>query len=105
MEYECQLDSDQHIEYFDYVLNLCGKCMDNVVPLVSDNASVNKSISNNTGIPFIGCASHRFNFAVCDILEGNEILLSKVQSIMIKLRTLLLSAKLQKFTPLRPHLR
>ena len=78
--------------------------MYNVVALVGDNASVNKSIYEKTDIPFVKCALHRFNVAVCDILERDEILLSKLQSIMVKLRTLLLSAKLQKLTPLRPHL-
>ena len=105
MRDECQFDSDQHIEYFNYVLSLCEKSMNYLFSLVSDNASVNKSISDKTGIPFIGCSSYRFNLAVHDILEHDEILISKVHSIIVKLRTLLLSAKLQKLSQLRPYLR
>ena len=91
---ECQLESDQHIEYFDYVLSLYGKSTDNVVAIVGDNPSVNESIFGKTGIPFIGFASHLFNVAVGDILERDKILVSEVQSIMAKLRPLLLSANL-----------
>lgn len=43
--------------------------MKNVIALIADNCSVNKSISNIREVPLLGCASHRFQLAVNEILE------------------------------------
>lgn len=102
---ECNLNADEHIEFLDFVLKLYGKQWADVVCLVGDNVSTNKSLSNKTGIPLIGCCSHRFNLAVKDVLRSEEELIMKIQVIMVKLRGLLLSANLRKLTPLKPMLR
>ena len=65
----------------------------------------NKAIANRACVPLIGCASHRFNLAVQDLLSEEEAALSKVNHLMVKLGTLLLGAKLRKLTPLRPKTR
>lgn len=44
----------------------------NVLALVGDNCSINRSISNVTNIKFIGSASHRFKHAVKELLSENE---------------------------------
>ena len=53
----------------------------------------------------IGCASHRLNLAVNKYLQPFEPMLSKIHSIMLKLKSLKRSANLRKKTPLRPILR
>ena len=102
---ECSLNAQEHYEFLTFVLNLYQKSWANVVCLVGDNMNTNKSIANILGRPLIGCASHRLNLAVKDVLNEEEELLQKIHTIMIKLRGLLLGAKLKKLTNLTPKLR
>ena len=102
---ESRLDADEHIDFLTYILNLYGKSWTNVTCLIGDNVSVNCSVANKTGISYIGCASHRLNLAVQDFIKVDELLISKVNNLMVKLRNLLLSAKLRRLTPFRPKLR
>ena len=53
-----------HIEHLEKVLESYGKTMDNILCLVGDNCSVNKSMARILDVPLIGCASHKFNLAV-----------------------------------------
>ena len=85
---EEQLGAEQHIEFMYATLHLYRKAMDNVVVLIGDNCSTNKKISNNTGIPLIGCASHRFNLAVNSWLEERpeyEQVLDAIHKLMVQL--------------------
>ena len=52
----------------------------------------------------MGCSSHRFNLAVNDVLVEYKEILSKIIRLMIKLKTLLLTAKLRQLTPLWPKI-
>ena len=52
----------------------------------------------------IGCASHRFALAVNKFIAGEMETVTKANSLMVKLRTLKMSAKLREDTPLRPVL-
>ena len=52
----------------------------------------------------IECASHRFALAVNKFIAGEMETVTKVNSLMVKLRTLRMSAKLREHTPLRPVL-
>ena len=97
---ETTLDADEHVGYLSYVLELFGYSFENVVALICDNCNTNKSIANKLSVPLIGCASHRFNLAVQDILSEHETLLFKVHALMKKLRTPLMAARLAKQTPL-----
>eukprot|EP00171_Calliarthron_tuberculosum_P002604 IDg2604t1 len=58
-----------------------------------------------TFVLFVGCASHRFNLAVQDILSSYEDVLSLVHNLMLKLRNLIAAAKLRNLTHLRPKMR
>ena len=49
-----------------------------------------------------GCASHRFSLAVSDYVTDKLDIINKAQALMIKLRTLKLSAKLRQHTHLKP---
>ena len=88
-----------------FILDVYGESWDNVICLVGDNAAVNKSISTKVGVPLVGCKSHRYNLLVRSVIAGDIKIVSKVNRLMSKLRTLLLSAKLRKLTTLRPKIR
>ncbi|EGZ14663.1 hypothetical protein PHYSODRAFT_333013 [Phytophthora sojae] len=74
--------------------------------MVGDNCSVNQCIGRKEGaIPFIGCASHRFNLAVKDFLKTEDELIAKVHALMTKLRTIKGRALLRRVSHLSPLLR
>ena len=102
---ESRLDAEEHYQFISFTLSLYNKSWKNVCCLIGDNVSTNKCLSTKAKVPFIGCASHRFNLAVRALLQDDEPLVSKIQNIMVKLRTLLLSAKLRKLTPIAPRIR
>lgn len=62
----------------------------------------NKCIADLRGVPFAGCAGHRFHLAACNILENYENTLSFSNALMSKLKGLLLGAKLWKITHFVP---
>ena len=98
---ETKLNADQNFEFLTYILGLYNKSWSNVACLIGDKCSTNKSVSNRAGVPFQGCASHRFNLAMRDILSTEKVNLPKIKEIMKKLRGLVLAAKLRNLTYLR----
>eukprot|EP00171_Calliarthron_tuberculosum_P003101 IDg3101t1 len=102
---ETSLATNEHFEFLSYILGVYGKSWSNVSCLVGDNVNCNKSLANKAKIPFIGCASHRFNLAMRVVLNDDEELISKINTIMVKLRGLLLGAKLRRLTSIRPKIR
>lgn len=102
---ECSLIADEQIRFLTYILELYEKSWDKVICIIGYNISVNRAISTKTRVRLIGCASHRFNPAVRDYLSDDKYLLTKVNELIVKLRTLLLGARLRRFTPIQPKLR
>eukprot|EP00954_Amorphochlora_amoebiformis_P030883 1395348-Amorphochlora_amoeboformis.AAC.3 len=88
--------------FFDESLSLYGASRKNIIFIVGDNCATNRTLSKITNIPFIGCASRRFNLAVQLWLRSYEYLLAKVAKVMVQLRTLKQAALLQTKTPLKP---
>ncbi len=43
--------------------------MDNVVALIGDNRSVNTSLARQANTHLVGCASHRLNLSVQDMMK------------------------------------
>ena len=72
-----------------------------------DNCSVNIKFAQNLGIPFVGCASHRLNLAICRLCDKEEYsyLIQKVNVLMDKLTTLKNASILRKKTHLNPEKR
>jgi hypothetical protein len=56
-------------------------------------------------VPFIGCASHRFNLACQKYLEDYELQLSSISRVMVTLRNIKQAGKLRTKTKLSPVLR
>jgi len=104
-ENEEDLGACSYIEFIENTLEVYKKSWDNILFLVSDNCPVNLSIANRTGLPFIGCASHRFNLAMKTYLEPHEIILKKINDIMKKLSTIKGRAWLKRKTECSPVLR
>lgn len=100
---EEELGAEQHIEFMNATLHLYSKSLANLVVLIGDNCSTNRKISNDTRIPLLGCASHRFNLAVNSWIDENEIykqVLEKIHNLMIQLRHLKNAARLRALTDL-----
>jgi len=103
---ETNQTSENHMNFLSFVLEIFQKDFSNVICLVGDNCSTNLALANLCNKPLIGCAAHRFNLAIQKHLkESHELLLSKVNDLMTKLRTLNIAGKLRTLTPLRPQLR
>lgn len=102
---ETDLGAASHIEFFESTLNQYDKSLCDVAYLVGDNCNVNVSIANQTKLPLVGCASHRFNLAVKLFLESKEKLLEKVDKLMGKLRTVKNRAIFRKVTDVAPQRR
>ena len=98
---EDSLSSQEHYDFATYILKLYHKSWENVVCLVGDNCNTNKALADLAHKPLLGCASHRFNLAVKDILEEYSDVTSCVYHMMKKLKNIIPAAKLRKLTPLR----
>lgn len=79
--------ADSHIQTLVRFLGRVGKTLENVVVLCGDNCETNLAIARRTGIHFMGCHSHRLNLAVKLFLQPDEVILEKVNSLMIALST------------------
>lgn len=97
---ETNLSAINHHEFISYVLKLFGKSWNNVTCITADNAAVNKAIADVAQCHFVGCASHRYNLAVNDVLQQHDSVIQRVMRLMRKLQDLLPAAKLRRLTPL-----
>ncbi|ETV82390.1 hypothetical protein H257_05042 [Aphanomyces astaci] len=68
MNEEDSLSAAAHVQYLNFVLGVYAKDRGNVVALIGDNCSTNRAFARTADAPMIGCASHRFNLFVGDVL-------------------------------------
>lgn len=94
------LGASSHLEFIVYILGLYNNSLSNISCLIDDNCITKRAIAFRYSQLLIGCASHQFNLAVVDILGAEEQLACKINMTMSKLKNLLLTAKLRKFTHL-----
>jgi hypothetical protein len=97
---ESDFGAESHREYIDNTLLSYGLTTNSISFIVGDNCNTNKSLARLMNKPLIGCASHRFNLAVKSFCGPDEALLTKLNSLMSKLRTLKNSARLRQHTTL-----
>ena len=90
-----------HVEFLDFVLEVFGQDMNNVVALIADNCNTNRLIAEILDKPLLGCNSHRFNIAVVEFMSCHNGLINKISILMSKLRFPVAAAKLRKHTELR----
>jgi hypothetical protein len=79
--------ADSHLESIEKFLTNLGKTMVNVTVMMGDNCTTNLSLANKANKPFIGCYSHRLNLAVKSFVRPQQLLLSKINSLMVFLWT------------------
>lgn len=72
--------SENHKDLIEFVLDVFGNTLSNVICLIGDNCNVNKSLSDLCGIPLVGCACHRLNLAIQEYLgvASREKLIAEV---------------------------
>ena len=99
---EQNYDAQSHKAFILDVLAYYGKSLSNVWFLVGDNAPVNTLLSNLMEVPFIGCASHRFNLACKRFLEPFEENLKQINALMVYLCKIKQAGKLRTQTDLEP---
>ena len=63
------LNVEEHVKFVGYILELYNNSWEKVCSLVGVTCDTNKSIANSTDVPLVGCAIHRFNLAVQDLLS------------------------------------
>lgn len=102
---EQSFTAPNHKAFIIDVLELYGKSSSSLVYLVGDNAPVNTCLAGLLKVPFIGCASHRFNLACQKYLEDYELQLSRISRVMVTLRNIKQAGKLRTKTQLSPVLR
>ncbi|ETI53129.1 hypothetical protein F442_03865 [Phytophthora nicotianae P10297] len=91
---------------FSDTLSTFNRPWESIIFMIGDNCSVNQAIGRKLGaLPFIGCASHRFQLAVNDVLANEDTLLAKIHALMKHLSTIKCRAALRKVTPLASAVR
>ena len=101
LENELSQGSKIHKGHFDFVLNLYGKSFANVIAIIGDNCASNRKLARIVDKALCGCASHRYNLCVKDIMQKSQVMIEKVNLMMMKLRYLIPAAQLRAYTPLR----
>ena len=97
------MDAKQHIVFLEETLKRYSKSLENVGVLIGDNCATNKRVSKDTGIPFIGCASHQFNLAVNNWIKEQshfDTVLEQIHNVMVQLCKLKHAARLRKLNSL-----
>ncbi len=67
MNDECSLSADEHIKYFEFLLDMYGKGWDNVVALIGDNCATNGAISKKNRFHLLAVLATDLT-CVCKIL-------------------------------------
>jgi hypothetical protein len=75
------MTAQYHLTHLSNVLQSFGKTEENVVCLVGDNCSVNKSMSRLLRVPLIGCGAHKLNLAVSKWISYQPNLESIIQKV------------------------
>ena len=69
--FETNFTAKDHYQFLEWLLNVYGKTMSDVIAIIGDNAEVNKALSNLCEKPLIRFASHRFSLAVSLFLSDH----------------------------------
>ncbi|DAZ97014.1 TPA: hypothetical protein N0F65_011929 [Lagenidium giganteum] len=98
------MGSDSMIDLLDSVLDAYGIDATNLCFFVCDHASVIVAVAKKTGVPMIGCASHRFNLALRLYMQTDESTITKVRQLMVRLSTVKQRHRLKQAGALMPVL-
>ena len=97
MAEEISFTAQVHKDHLEYILNeFYGRDLSSVVFLSGDNCSTNVAFGKLLHVPLIGCASHRLNLAVQEVLSQFDSTLKRINSLMIELTNLKNAGRLRK---------
>ncbi|RLN87246.1 hypothetical protein DYB28_006547 [Aphanomyces astaci] len=97
--------AERHVHWIRKQLSKFKRSTSYITFIVADNCSVNKKMTTDLKVPLLGCASHRLNLAVQDLMKGEFAdLLAKVQKVMLSCNALNNAAELKKLASLKPRL-
>ena len=99
-----KFDARAYCKLFEETLNFYDKTLADVCVLIGDNCSTNKALASLLGVHFMGCYSHRFNLAVKKYLIQYGTVLTRLETLCKRLRTLKHSAELREVTPCVPQI-
>lgn len=86
-EDETSSGSQELYNYLSFTLSVYEKMWDNVTAVVCDIFTVNERLASKLNCGFVGYSTHRFNLAVCNIINKEKDLLDKENAIMKSLNT------------------
>lgn len=99
---ESNMNATNHTAFIRSTLELYNLNEDNLICLIGDHCSTNKSVANLMSVPLLGCRSHRLNLAIEAFIKENLNIESEmVGKLMSKLSTIKESGGLRSFTSLR----
>lgn len=98
---ETSLGWYQHVYLIKCVLSVSKKSNRNVIELIEDSVSVNKSIAGKIVCRLVGCASNRFSIPVNYLISEHDGIFTSVHAVMEKLCNFLAAVKLREFTSLK----
>lgn len=99
-ENENDHSAKEHEQLLRFVLGSFEKNFSNVVAIIADSYITIRLLSRNVGLLFLGCASHRFNNSVKDIIRENAI--DNIKCILSELCFSVGRAKFHKYTDYAP---
>lgn len=93
-----EMTATDYMDHITKVLNSYGRLAHkDIICIVGSNCDINRQVAVDLGVPFIGCASHKLNLAVCLWIQNYPQLpaiIEKVSSVMKRARTVKGAAKL-----------
>lgn len=89
-----ETDEQAHFMYFVLYVYINNAC--NFIALKCDNFTTNNSIATKLETKFVRCAINRFDLAAEYVLGDHKIIFNSVQSSVVKIHNLVLTAKLKK---------
>jgi len=99
---ETSFTAQNQADFIVDVLENVQRTSQDILYLVADNTATNPATAVILGVPFIGCASHRFNLAVQKFMGVYDENIANIHQMMILLSSLKRAGRLRQLTPLEP---
>ena len=99
---ETEYGADSQASFIVDTIEAYNRTKDCILFLVGDNTNTNPATAMKLGVPFIGCASHRFNLAVQSYLHTYDDVISSIHNLMKTLSNIKKAGKLRLKTHLEP---
>jgi hypothetical protein len=99
---ESKFTAKTQADFLVDVIENVGRTKEDILFLVADNTNTNPATADLLNVPFVGCASHRFNLAVQKYVDKHNAVIANIHQIMLLLSNLKKAGKFRKLTNLEP---